>query len=146
MCVCNVNVLRVGVMPLLCARSSRVAFVVVRSTIDCIVCVDVAHMYVVRTIHTMMQSLGASGAIFGLLGAEAILLMGVSLPSFLESIMRTAFFAMLVALLVPNIDHMGHLGVSLSDTCLVGFYLLYAFGRFTVVFLKIRQDYICLAR
>lgn len=60
----------------------------------------------------MMQSLGASGAIFGLLGAEAVLLMHVSLRAFLESIGRTAFFAIIVAVLVPNIDHMGHLGVS----------------------------------
>lgn len=64
------------------------------------------------------QSLGASGAIFGVLGAEAILLMHVSLAGFVESIARTAFFALLVAVLVPNIDHMGHLGV--SESCCPG--------------------------
>lgn len=62
-----------------------------------------------------MQSLGASGAIFGVLGAEAVLLLvgpQRSVAGFLESIGRTAFFALAVAMLMPNIDHMGHLGVS----------------------------------
>lgn len=59
-----------------------------------------------------IQSLGASGAIFGLCGAEAVLLMHVSLWAFLESIGRIAVFAVVVAVVVPNIDHMAHLGVS----------------------------------
>jgi len=63
------------------------------------------------------QSLGASGAVFGVLGAEAILLlMGPrgTVGGFLASIANTAVFALIVAIFVPNIDHMGHAGVSPS--------------------------------
>lgn len=71
-----------------------------------------------RACHARMhttQSLGASGAIFGVLGAEAILLLvgpRGTVGAFLASIANTALFALIVAFLVPNIDHMGHAGVS----------------------------------
>lgn len=37
-----------------------------------------------------------------------------SVGLFLTSLTETAFFAFVVAMVVPNIDHMGHLGVSAS--------------------------------
>eukprot|EP00752_Nemacystus_decipiens_P004637 g4231.t1 len=74
------------------------------------VCSGVAGNVLSCIVNPLTPSLGASGAIFGLLGAEATLLMRHSLASFLESIARTAFFAVMVALLVPNINHMAHLG------------------------------------
>ncbi|CAM9109338.1 unnamed protein product, partial [Ectocarpus sp. 4 AP-2014] len=61
----------------------------------------------------LSPSLGASGAIFGLLGAEAMIHLAgpkASMPLFVSSVGQTAFFAVLVGLLVPNIDHWGHLG------------------------------------
>lgn len=61
------------------------------------------------------QSLGASGAIFGLAGAGTVRHLMGSFPSvelFIASLAQTALFAFVVAMVVPNIDNMGHLGVS----------------------------------
>ncbi|CAM9904694.1 unnamed protein product [Scytosiphon promiscuus] len=77
------------------------------------VCSGVAGNALSCIVNPMVPSLGASGAIFGLAGAETMRhLIGPSrsVKLFVVSLAETAFFAFVVAMVVPNIDHMGHLG------------------------------------
>ncbi|CBJ29235.1 conserved unknown protein [Ectocarpus siliculosus] len=77
------------------------------------VCSGVSGNVLSCIVDPLTPSLGASGAIFGLLGAEAMIHLAgpkASMPLFVSSVGQTAFFAVLVGLLVPNIDHWGHLG------------------------------------
>ncbi|CAN0477786.1 unnamed protein product, partial [Ectocarpus sp. 12 AP-2014] len=77
------------------------------------VCSGVSGNVLSCIVDPLSPSLGASGAIFGLLGAEAMIHLAgpkASMPLFMSSVGQTAFFAVLVGLVVPNIDHWGHLG------------------------------------
>ncbi|CAB1118913.1 unnamed protein product [Ectocarpus sp. CCAP 1310/34] len=77
------------------------------------VCSGVSGNVLSCIVDPLSASLGASGAIFGLLGAEAMIHLAgpkASMPLFVSSVGQTAFFAVLVGLVVPNIDHWGHLG------------------------------------